>query len=62
MLRRSSDSLLPFFAGILVGVLTSFAVFSGRLATIETKQANDENAIVRMDAGVQAILAKLNSK
>lgn len=61
-LRRSADSLLPFFAGILVGVLTSFAVFSGRLATIEAKQANDEASIVRMETGVQQILTVLRGR
>jgi hypothetical protein len=61
-MRRSADSLLPFFAGILVGVLTSFAVFSGRLATIETKQANDEVSVVRLDVGIHEILTILNKR
>lgn len=37
-LRRSADTMLPFLVGIIIGVLASFAAFSGRVATLE---AND---------------------
>ncbi len=49
-LRRSADAMLPFFFGIIVGVLSAYAGIAGRIATLEAHDVSNEKRITAVEA------------
>lgn len=45
ILRRRVDQVFPLLIGLVVGLLSSFAVFSGRIAALEAKSEAQADAI-----------------
>lgn len=52
-LRRTSDQLIPLLIGLIIGFLSSIAMQSGRLATLEADDVTTRSAIQEIK-GVQA--------
>lgn len=47
--RRTWDALLPLLMGLLLGVLSSFAAFNGRLTALETSTASDGKRLEKLE-------------
>jgi len=57
--RRAWDSLLPLLIGMVIGLLSSYAIQSGRLATLETTNAEYAKHFERLDRSMDAISSDL---
>lgn len=57
--QRAWDSLLPLLIGIVVGMLSTFAIQSGRLAALETSSAEYSHHFDKLDRSIESMSADL---
>lgn len=67
-LRRHVDTLLPLLIGTVIGFLAAFGTFSGRIAALETREANDaatigevKRALADQDAYLRSIAEQVGA-